>query len=360
MKKTSILIGIGNDFELTNNFFEHLLALPNISDYEIISIVDGDYSYRTLKYLQQKSKNHPNFQYQCLNERKGYSKVNNFAASIATNDFLLFINSDVFPTSGSIEGMSSYLQNNPSVGLVQGLLLYPQNDTVQSTGHIFGSYFNRHALEGRSRNDSLVNKIQERQGLTSAFYMIDRNLFTDLGGFDEFYFNSWDGLDFSLKVYFSGKKCIYYPKSVGYHIRGGTRNFIANNESQQSAYFWSKWGKLLKNDLVNILNSQLTKVKCHNSFLVINCSLITELEDFIDLLEVKYSTIISIRDRFSNKIDLYLNLSHAIQNYRGDLLFVVNNFMEIKRNRRWILARNNKNDLVVDFSGNIFSLIDIV
>ena len=274
---------------------------------------------------------------------------------------LLFVNSDVFPFKGSITALANCLDSDLEIGVVQGLLIYPQSKLTQSTGHTFGPYFNSHALEGRNIDDELVNKSQQRQGLTSAFYMTYRKIFDRMDGFDEKYFNAWEGLDFSLKVSCSGMKCLYYPESKAYHIRGGSRGYLPNNESQQSAYFWSRWGSKLKYDLFQLINLQIGLATRVRNYLLINCTYLLSISEFLKNIDISISEQINVRERFESKnLDLYLNLSHEIHSFNGDLLFVISDFRMLTLNKKWIESRQKKNDLVIDLKGNVMKLKNIL
>jgi GT2 family glycosyltransferase len=324
-----------------------------------VVVVDGDNNIKNFKYLNELQSRYKNFNLIIIAENVGYAKANNIAAQRASGAFLLFINSDVLPNQDSIEKLGQYLMNNASVGVVQGLLIYPQSGLVQSTGHVFSKFFNNHALEGRNPNDEIVKQIQERQGLTSAFYMTRNTLFKQMGGFDEFYFNAWEGLDYTLKVRFLGLKCIYYPEAKAYHIRGGARRFVSVYEHHQTGYFWSRWGSKLSDDLIPLIQKQLPKSSEAAKYLVINCSIITIMDSFIKDLGINSTEIISIRDRFGGKVDFYMNLSYAIKSFGGQILFVTNSFWDIAGNKRWILDRSEKNDLVIDLRGNVMLLKDL-
>ena len=81
----------------------------------------------------------------------------------------MFINTDVFPQRGSIELLLNCLKKHHEIGAVQGLLLYPQNMRVQSTGHVFSDYMNHHLYNGRHSTEICVKTSAKRQALTTAF-----------------------------------------------------------------------------------------------------------------------------------------------------------------------------------------------
>src|SRR5262249_48328158 len=55
-----------------------------------------------------------------------------------------------------------------------------------------------------------------------AFYLIRREAFERLGGFDERFFVYLEDLDLSMRVRAAGGKCLYVADAVAHHVGGGT------------------------------------------------------------------------------------------------------------------------------------------
>ena len=125
-QKFSVIVAIDNDYELTSNFIENLLNNTCFSNGELIIVVDGGNDYRTLNYLLEKSQKYSFIKVIHNKIKSGYSKANNLGYAKSNGDYLVFINSDVFPFPGSIVQLLNYLEDNPNCGAVQGLLIYPQ------------------------------------------------------------------------------------------------------------------------------------------------------------------------------------------------------------------------------------------
>lgn len=115
-----------------------------------------------------------------------------------------------------------------------------------------------HVYQGKNSDDPLVLKEDTRQALTTAFLTMKKSTFLQYGGFDECYYNAYEGRELTLKVYNSGGCCLYTPKAVAFHCMGGTRKFISKNESQQKGIFWSRWSKKVKCDLKDYLLPQFS------------------------------------------------------------------------------------------------------
>ena len=358
-KKTSIIITVDNHFSLVNNFYEHLLNNVNLDNCEIVTFLDGCNHVDVIQYLHDLEREYSLLRVVGSSINLGYGIANNEAVTHAQGEYLLFINSDVFPEFNAIQELISCIEKSDEFSIVQGLLLYPQSNTIQSTGHVFGQFFNRHALAHRSLERLNLPKILYRQSLTSAFYILPKVLFTTHGGFDPFYFNCWDGMEFALKVNFSGLKTICLTTSIAYHSTGGARDYIQSNETQQSAYFWSQWGSRIIPDLVELYKSFDFKFTNLN-YVLLNCSYIRQVENYLYPLGLNFDEGLAIHNRFGKPINLYYELPFSYLTLNSPLLFFTNKFTDLSGNKNWIKTRNNSDDVILDTHGNITKLIDFL
>ena len=309
-KELSIIVSFDNKYPLMNNFIEHLLKVTFEIDHEIILVSDGCNDFQTLSYIEQREKEVDNLFLYKLKEKKGYSIANNVGVKKSKGKYLLFINTDVFPQRGSIELLLNCLKKHHEIGAVQGLLLYPQNMRVQSTGHVFSDYMNHHLYNGRHSTEICVKTSAKRQALTTAFCMIPKEIFTSIGPFNEFYYNAYDGMELTLNINLNGYKCYYLAEAIAFHSTGGTRKFVEYNNEYQSKYFYSHLGLKVKNDLVHYLKEQINSIPIKNNYFVINCSFANQWHTILKLLNIPYSNFCDIADKNTNCIDLYHNRTY--------------------------------------------------
>lgn len=354
----SIIVAFDNNKELMSNFLEHLISIKKLDNTEIILISDGCQRNDTLQYIDSFSKNNQNVRLITLPHKLGYSKANNIGVKASFGKYLLFINTDVFPKENSIEMMIEYL-NNHQVGAVQGLLIYPQNLKVQSTGHAFNDYMNNHLYNGREYSDKFVNISGERQALTTAFCMVEKKIFYEVGKFNEFYFNAYDGMEMTLKITLAGYKCIYLSEAHAYHSTGGTRNELRYDNEYQSKYFYSHLSNKIQSDIKYYLKLQIESFHLEDEYYVINCSFAQNWKDILDYLNIKFNYFCDIQDRGEKNIDLYHNLTYQFLDDKTPLLFIANNFRDLSANRNWFEIRNNANDLILDYHGNIVNVLKV-
>ena len=271
--KYSVIVAIDNPYELISNFLENLINTTDFQDGELVIVIDGGRDYKTLDYLLNKSTEYPFIKIVNYEKKLGYSCANNLGVKNSSGEYLVFLNSDVLPCEGSISCLLDYLKNNDTCGAVQGLLIYPQNMRVQSTGHLFMENHNSHVYSGMSPQNSLVQAIGKRQALTTAFIAMKKEIFIKNGMFDDEYYNAYEGMELTLKISLSGLDCIYYPEAIAYHITGGSRNFLSYNDKIPGILFWTRWRKHIALDITKYLEPQITTlIKNEIYFLIICCT----------------------------------------------------------------------------------------
>lgn len=356
----SIIVALDNNFALTNNFVENLFLTTNFkNDGELVIVSDDCNDIKTIQYLESLSKS--SFPIKVIyNESKlGYGKSNNIAVDNSNGDILVFINSDVFPIKGSIQHLVSYLEKNIStVGAVQGLLIYPQNNKVQSTGHLFINLQNMHIYQNSDIEKDVVKQCGQRQALTSAFCAIPRDVFIKNGKFNEHYFNAYEGFELTLKITLSGLRCMYYPEALAYHIGGGTRGTMNICEIQQGKYFIQHWGNMIVTDIGKYIQPQLTNDIITRMYSAVIFSQLMGWETILKKLDFNINGYIYKPN--GKEINFYQLLPHCFLNFGGNFLFIIDTIKEISGNYNWIKNRKNPYDVAIDSHGNVMTLQEFV
>lgn len=354
MFKASIIISVDNKFPLINNFFNMLFAHIDKKDYEIIVVNDYCLDYQTKQYLKELEEKNLIDDYIILEKKYGFGRANNMGVEKSTTDCLIFINTDVIVTDNVIDQLFT-IYNSNNYAAIQPLLLYPQSEKIQSTGHIFASYFNRHALEN---NDISILKNNQnpivRQALTLAFCLVDKDAFEKAGKFNDFYYNGYEGIELILKISQS-RTCVVIPYIHAYHIRSVAVKNSNLDEEQKIPYFWCQCQKYIQNDFRKIICEQISKDFFDKIYFAIQFTT-------LDLLSEVRNTGLQIRDdilliqKTGNQIELFSILPYSYLNSASCLLFLCDNFVQLSHNNLWIQMRKGKNDLIIDSNGNVIKL----
>lgn len=205
---------------------------------------------------------------------KNFSENNNIAAKQANGEFLVFINNDIEVTYGWLKSLvySYYTTENP--GIIGSKLLYPENHPeinkshkIQHCGVDFkfdGSFFRGyHIYNGENFDVEDYSKPISRPVVTAALLLISKDLFNQIGCFDENYNYGYEDVDLNLKVKKLGYNIFYDSHSKALHYEFGTQNLndresVANRRRNNYDHFQKKWHLWLKKEILK------SKINCDN------------------------------------------------------------------------------------------------
>lgn len=277
----SIIIPVHSKVDYTRNCLRAIHKTSHLHNIEII-IIDNNSDSETKKLLSTLG----DFATVIVNENnESYSHANNQGAAIAKGKYLVFMNNDVQGISGWMEAFEDTFEKDPTIGIQGAKLLYP-NETIQHAGIVWGPvpelnninlHYHIHLVA--DGEDPKVNVSKEFQMVTGALLAIRRELFHEVGGFDEKYYFGHEDLDLCMKVRDAGYKVWYNHKASAYHYESITKidvgmekfeRFFKNTNSYDKAnheYFLSKWSDKLEVDADKHLRGEtdISSVKSTNN-----------------------------------------------------------------------------------------------
>ncbi len=215
----SIVIPVCNKFELTRQCLTHLADVTHGCTYEVI-IVDNGSTDGTKEFLASLA---GDIQVVTNDSNLGFAIACNQGAKAATGKYVVFLNNDTIPLEGWLSALVDEIEQHSEVSIVGSKLLYP-NNTIQHAGVVFSkiSLTPYHIFNSVKSDFAAANIRQEFQAVTAACLLIRQEAFHFVGGFDEEFRNGFEDVDLCLKIRESGKKVIYQPKSVLYHLEEQT------------------------------------------------------------------------------------------------------------------------------------------
>jgi O-antigen biosynthesis protein len=176
-----------------------------------------------------------------------FSKVNNRAAEEARGEFLLFLNNDTEVIDP--HWLCTLLAHHslPNIGAVGPLLVYPHG-LVQHAGVVIGFRGTAdHVLRNaESASDGYAGSLpcaHEVSAVTAACLMMPRDLFMELGGFEEAYSCHYQDTDLCLRIRETGRSVLHVGNTTLRHhesvSRGGTYDLV------DRAIFQDRWAHIL-------------------------------------------------------------------------------------------------------------------
>jgi GT2 family glycosyltransferase len=165
---------------------------------------------------------------------RGFAAACNQGAASATGRYLLFINPDCRMPAGTLARLSALLDERPGVGMLGPLVL--NSDGSEQRGCRRHLPDPRRALmrvfrldkpdaEGRTAGFDLTGTPLPKEpvpveAISGACLLIRRELFEQLGGWDEGYFLHCEDLDLCKRVQQAGSKVLFVPDVSVSHVQG--------------------------------------------------------------------------------------------------------------------------------------------
>jgi GT2 family glycosyltransferase len=171
---------------------------------------------------------------------------------------LLFLNDDVAPVSEDWLHRLAVRLDDPAVGSVGALLLYP-DESVQHAGIYLGykggaGHILRHAR--LPDDDYLFTACAPREvsALTGAVLLTRRADFEALNGFDEQLALAFQDVDYGLRLKAIGRLNVFEPAAILVHMESasvkslGAGIDIQRRRQAERMRYVERWGALLQND----------------------------------------------------------------------------------------------------------------
>ena len=193
------------------------LQNQTISNFEVI-IIDNGSSDNAVEDLQGKWTN-LDFQIKKLAKNEGYARANNIGASLARGQWLALLNADALPEPDWLEKLLRAAEENPESAFFSSRqlqandhrLLDGAGDAYHISGIAWRRYYNLPA-------ESYGLQVEETFSACGAAALYSKKDFLQAGGFDEDYFSYFEDVDLGFRLRLSGKKCLYVPQAVVYHV----------------------------------------------------------------------------------------------------------------------------------------------
>jgi len=225
---------------------ESLLAsIPINLNHEIILIDDAS-SDGTKEWLSRLIA--PNIKIIFNAQNLGYAKSNNRATKYSRGEFILFINNDLIFPHGWLEPFIECLDNselnNGIVGNIQYKVIDGKVDHVGIELNLTGQFQHIKTI------DLNLKKYQKVFAVTGACFLIRKDLFIKIGGFDERFINGCEDIDLCLRVKQEKYSIYLASKSIIQHHVGVSRGEEKLQNENNSQLLFDIWRPKIKADLI--------------------------------------------------------------------------------------------------------------
>jgi GT2 family glycosyltransferase len=185
-------------------------------------VVDNGSGDGSVEYLRERGTPHVS-----LPENTGFAAAVNLGVAHTSAEAILVLNADTVLEPGCAERLLAVLVADPSLGGVQPRIL--QLAGAEETGNVAAAriYSAGQALKADGRafetgaGERQRPELQVRRevfGVCGAACLLRRELFAELGGYDERYFAFYEDVDLNVRARIAGWRFEYVPEAVVWHV----------------------------------------------------------------------------------------------------------------------------------------------
>ena len=219
-KKVSVVIPNYNGQRYLGECLDSLHHIDFPRDaYEVI-IVDNASSDSSSEFV---SSNYPDVTLIQANRNLGFAGGCNLGIKHSRGEYIVFLNNDTKVDTAWLRELAATADSDPDIAIVGSKLLFMHNpEEIQNAG----SYINTRGGAGdigfHEPDIGQYDTARETAAVCGASMLVKRELIEEIGVFDEDFFVYGEEIDFCYRARLCGKKIVYNPKSIVYHVHAGT------------------------------------------------------------------------------------------------------------------------------------------
>ena len=193
-------------------------------------------------------------------ENLGFLRSCNRAVDFCRGEYVFLLNNDTLVTPGWLDTLVETLDRYPDTGLVGSKLIYPDGTLQEAGGIIWRDASGWNYGRNGDPDAPEFNYLREVDYVSGAAVLFRRQLFLDLGKFDEDLAPAYcEDTDLAFRIRQAGRKVFYQPASVVVHYEGkshGTdeNSGIKSNQRINQKKLREKWSEQL--DLEHFENGE--------------------------------------------------------------------------------------------------------
>jgi GT2 family glycosyltransferase len=262
----SLIVPTRNGLQLLRQCVQSILERTTYARYELVIVDNGSDDAATLSYLRQLARN-PRVRVHRDERPFNFAALNNAAVPLCRGSVLGLVNNDIeVITPGWLDEMVG-LAMRADVGAV-GARLWFGNGTLQHAGVVLGiGGVAAHLHQRLPRDDpgylGRARVTQEFSAVTAACMVLRRDLFEQVGGFDEATFAvDFNDIDLCLRIRTAGYRIVCTPHAELYHHESATRGANVRpvqraRHAREFAAMRERWSAWLDHDPAYNANASL-------------------------------------------------------------------------------------------------------
>lgn len=157
-------------------------------------------------------------------ENLGYAGGHEKAFKIAKGKLILLLSTDTIVEPNLLDELVGAISSKENIGAVMPkLLMYPKKNLIDSIGSFFlSSGIIYHMGRDKDQAEPQYNKPMDVFSGKGACMLFKKSVLDKTGLFDKDYFAYFEETDLCHRIWLSGNKVIYWPKTSVCHMQGGS------------------------------------------------------------------------------------------------------------------------------------------
>lgn len=241
----SIIIPTKDRWDMLRQCIESIESETRYPSYEIVVVDNESRTAKAKEYLSVLSKKW------IIHRFPGpfnFSTINNFGASKAKGEFLLFLNDDTQVLAPDWMSAMVAQAQRPGVGAVGAKLLYPSG-MIQHAGVVLGirgvaGHAFRHLREDAQHYRGLPDMRRNCSAVTAACMLVSAKIFSEIEGFDDYLKVEYNDVDLCLRLIRAGYRIVYTPDALLIHHENASRK--GGRSQEDESFFLARWGASIR------------------------------------------------------------------------------------------------------------------
>ena len=303
----------------------------------------------------------------------GFPKGNNIAVAAAKGEYICILNPDTVVAENTFEKILAFAKSKTDLGIVGCKLIDGSGSFLPESKRgiptpwvaftkIFGlyklfpksSFFNKYYAQHLGENQTVKVDI-----LVGAFMVMKRELYNELGGFDENCFMYADDIDLSYRALQNGKSNYYFADTTVIHYKGESttrdQKYMMHFQEAMQFFYKKHFRKSIVFDWMmqigSFIFSKIKKNQQHNIVFYSDQTVIfsKELFTFPYVSEtLMYSKFEELKINPSFKYELVFDIQsfsfYEIINYMNTVRAINITFKMFLPESNFLIGSNNAND----------------
>jgi GT2 family glycosyltransferase len=187
-----------------------------------LMVVDNGSGDGSIEYLRSNG-----IPYVTLPRNVGFAAAMNLGVARTSAPAILALNADTILEPGCAAALSAALTADPGLGAVQPRILQlekgggrgdPATARLYSAGMALTADGRALEIGAGERQAEAWQRGREVFGVCGAACLLRRDLFTELGGYDESYVSFYEDVDLNVRAQIAGRRLGYVPEAVVWHV----------------------------------------------------------------------------------------------------------------------------------------------